>query len=530
MATASITLMNQVPAVEPAAATAAGRPSPRKPTSTPFGSADGRPVRGVKQGRTDSRDRAGPHHTARPRDTRRGESAHATRPAKSRPTTDRRGTREATKAAADPADEAAATASASPQAADAAGIQAEGRAGGASADGATPQTAAGPDAAPVTFAATIASELAKSAATPTSDASAPSNATQEGAPPVLRLTPGQASAEAAAQPRAALPAKGQAQTVEAESPAGQGARSTSPNPAGSRAAATAPATRAAAGSDAAATGITAAPSDDTPSAGGGQPHTRAGPDGQSGGFAPWGEKPPATAVPAEANQEAPAKAAAAAVEPVADGPAAKRAIAQAAEAARADAATAAPVESGSGPGPKGSAGIGAGAAGRVGGAASARDNPSAGPLADQVAEGIRASGGRTDTRIEVRLHPPELGRVRVTLRAEGDAIRGLIRVDTPETLSRLQQEAAPLLHRLQADGIDIRRLDVLLNQPQDGGQGQGDFAFSEGRGDSPAWSAHAGGDTLADHTAPTGGPPEPGTPDEPAGTAGAAGGSVNVQA
>jgi len=117
----------------------------------------------------------------------------------------------------------------------------------------------------------------------------------------------------------------------------------------------------------------------------------------------------------------------------------------------------------------------------------------------------------------------------VTLRAEGDAIRGLVRVDTPETLSRLQQEAAPLMHRLQADGIDIRRLDVMLNQPHDGGQGQQDPAFRESQGDPNTWSTHTAGEPFADAGAPAGGPPETGTADEPAGTAGATGGSVNVQ-
>ncbi|MEA3246909.1 MAG: hypothetical protein U9Q74_12205, partial [Gemmatimonadota bacterium] len=50
----------------------------------------------------------------------------------------------------------------------------------------------------------------------------------------------------------------------------------------------------------------------------------------------------------------------------------------------------------------------------------------------------------------------------------------------PETLSKLQQEAAPLMHRLQAEGIDLRRLDVMLNQDQAGGQAGGQGGRGQG--------------------------------------------------
>jgi flagellar hook-length control protein FliK len=134
----------------------------------------------------------------------------------------------------------------------------------------------------------------------------------------------------------------------------------------------------------------------------------------------------------------------------------------------------------------------AGSAAQADGPAAARPGQTGAGVADQVAESIRASGGRTDREIEVRLHPPELGRLRITLRSDGEAVRGVVRVEVPETAARLQQEAAPLLARLQADGIDVRRLDVVLNQNSQGGTGGQTPAFRQGQGSPDAWGSEPG--------------------------------------
>jgi len=120
-----------------------------------------------------------------------------------------------------------------------------------------------------------------------------------------------------------------------------------------------------------------------------------------------------------------------------------------------------------------------------------------GDVAGQVAESIRASGGPTDRQILVNLNPPELGQVRIVLRSEADGIRGVIHAEEAETLSRLQQEAAPLLARLSGDGIEIRRLDFGLIQQQSGHQADAGAAFRDGQAQADAWAGehgpHAGG-------------------------------------
>ncbi len=128
--------------------------------------------------------------------------------------------------------------------------------------------------------------------------------------------------------------------------------------------------------------------------------------------------------------------------------------------------------------------------------------PAGGEVADQLAESIRASGTPMGRQIVVQLHPPELGRVRIMFRSQGGAIRGVVRIDNAETLSKLEREAAPLMARLHSAGIEVRRLDVVLDNPPDGDATQNP-AFREGRDHQGGWvgddqSGPSAGETLAD--------------------------------
>jgi len=154
-----------------------------------------------------------------------------------------------------------------------------------------------------------------------------------------------------------------------------------------------------------------------------------------------------------------------------------------------------------------------------------------GTAADQVAETIRATAGRNGRQVTVHLNPPELGRVRIVLESEGESVRGTVRVDVPETLTKLQQEAAPLMQRLQAEGIDLKRLDVMLNQEQPGGQAGQDAAFGQGRSDPDGWLPGAPGQAVAsaDGDVVDAGGAETAGPDGPAAAAGALDGSIDVQ-
>jgi flagellar hook-length control protein FliK len=109
------------------------------------------------------------------------------------------------------------------------------------------------------------------------------------------------------------------------------------------------------------------------------------------------------------------------------------------------------------------------AGGARGSAPGAAGQTPAVPVAEQIANAVQAAGPRLERQIVVRLEPPELGKVRVTLRTSGTSVRGVLTADSPETLRRLEHEAPALVQRLQDAGIQMRRLDVVPER-HDGGQ------------------------------------------------------------
>ncbi len=80
--------------------------------------------------------------------------------------------------------------------------------------------------------------------------------------------------------------------------------------------------------------------------------------------------------------------------------------------------------------------------------------------ADQVFVQMRTMNSPGE-QVVIRLDPPELGQVRITLEMDGEGMRGVLRVENPETLRQLQRESEGLMNRLAASGVQVRRLQVL---------------------------------------------------------------------
>jgi hypothetical protein len=78
---------------------------------------------------------------------------------------------------------------------------------------------------------------------------------------------------------------------------------------------------------------------------------------------------------------------------------------------------------------------------------------------------------RPDSPVELRLSPKELGRLRVSLAHEGDALRVTIQVERPETLDLMR-----------------RNSDVLMNEIRSAGFSGGTFSFTHWGGSSPGES------------------------------------------
>ena len=94
-------------------------------------------------------------------------------------------------------------------------------------------------------------------------------------------------------------------------------------------------------------------------------------------------------------------------------------------------------------------------------------------VTDQIAESIRSGAARPGREIVIRLHPPELGRVHLSLQAEGKEVRAVLEVENSRTLSEIQRETPALIQRLAEGGVQLRRMDINLNE-----QGSGDGADS----------------------------------------------------
>lgn len=112
-------------------------------------------------------------------------------------------------------------------------------------------------------------------------------------------------------------------------------------------------------------------------------------------------------------------------------------------------------------------------------------------LADQVVSAVLSARGDQSQQLTIRLDPPELGSIRVSLHTEKDVVRGVVHVDNPDTFKQIQREAPQLIERLVGGGIQVKQIDVQLNTNGGGTPGQwhspnagGWNQYADGRGQS----------------------------------------------
>ncbi len=112
------------------------------------------------------------------------------------------------------------------------------------------------------------------------------------------------------------------------------------------------------------------------------------------------------------------------------------------------------------------------------------------PAANQVVEALRASASRQGNQVVIHLNPPELGKVSIRLSVTGNDVRGVLRVENPQTLTQLQREAPALLNRLAEAGVQLRQMDLSLSE-----QGSGDSSlYSQLHDESGLWGQNNQGE------------------------------------
>ena len=122
-------------------------------------------------------------------------------------------------------------------------------------------------------------------------------------------------------------------------------------------------------------------------------------------------------------------------------------------------------------------------------------------VADQVAAHVQMRRDVLGEEMVIRLDPPELGKVHIQFRSQNGELTGMIRADNPQTLAELQRESTSLLQRLNDAGVQIKTLDVQMNDMNQQGRGEQSFAqaqnaysmFQQNNGDGRGYGYnHAG--------------------------------------
>jgi len=84
----------------------------------------------------------------------------------------------------------------------------------------------------------------------------------------------------------------------------------------------------------------------------------------------------------------------------------------------------------------------------------------------QIIQSLRLGLDGPGQVIDIRLHPSELGSVRLTLQQVDGEITGIIQVDQAQTKSEIEKELPEIIASLQENGVSLRRLEVVTSQHQ----------------------------------------------------------------
>ena len=98
------------------------------------------------------------------------------------------------------------------------------------------------------------------------------------------------------------------------------------------------------------------------------------------------------------------------------------------------------------------------------------------PVRDQIAAAVAAR--HNDGKLEIRLDPPELGRVMIGFERDGaDIVRAVVTADSPETLDLMRRNADVFQRALEAQGFENLDLQFADRGPREDAEQDGEEAF-----------------------------------------------------
>ncbi|MFC1652519.1 flagellar hook-length control protein FliK [Planctomycetota bacterium] len=88
-------------------------------------------------------------------------------------------------------------------------------------------------------------------------------------------------------------------------------------------------------------------------------------------------------------------------------------------------------------------------------------------IANQIVESMKTSALNNQKEIVIQLHPAELGRVTIRFSEAGNELTGVLEVSEKQTRQDLEQAIPQIIQSLESSGIQIKKLEVQLSDPQD---------------------------------------------------------------
>ena len=88
-------------------------------------------------------------------------------------------------------------------------------------------------------------------------------------------------------------------------------------------------------------------------------------------------------------------------------------------------------------------------------------------VAAQVESGLFSTLKSGGSRLELQLHPQDLGSLAITLVAKNGEVSARIRADSPETVEMLTKQAEAIRQNLEDQGLTVDKIEVELKEQQD---------------------------------------------------------------
>jgi flagellar hook-length control protein FliK len=115
-------------------------------------------------------------------------------------------------------------------------------------------------------------------------------------------------------------------------------------------------------------------------------------------------------------------------------------------------------------------------------------------ISKQILESVQRSVSQQGVgrQITVRLNPPELGKVFIKFQQQDSELTGLMEVSKTQTRVEIEQTLPQIIRNLADSGIQIKRLEVMLSNEEQSGQGTSGNQSLQSGGAQQQNSSHSG--------------------------------------